>query len=195
MTTQNNNSDPNAPQGDGGNPQTPATPPSVPPASSEPPAQQTPTVEELIADRDKWKALSRQNENNYNATRTELQKLKEAQQAAVEAAKNEGRTSALGEVAQELVTAELRLQAAMSGAQLPDLQFLDLDRFKGEDAKPNAEAIKAFIESLPKSGGGQSSSSGFPPLQGAGHNRSGGNSTASMDPNELADYISGGSFL
>ncbi|MGJ3559624.1 hypothetical protein ACR6C2_16765 [Streptomyces sp. INA 01156] len=73
-----------------------------------------PTLEEVTADRDKWKALSRQNETNFNQTRTELQQVKEAQEAALAAAKTEGRTSALGEVSKELVTAELRLQTPLS---------------------------------------------------------------------------------
>lgn len=159
---------------------------------SPPPAPPTgPTLDEVIADRDRWKALSRQNETNYNSTRTELQQLQEAQQAAIEAAKNEARSSTLGEVSQELVTAELRLQAASAGAELPDLQFLDLNRFKGDDARPNADAVKAFIESLPK---GQSGSE-FPQLAGAGHNREGGSEFKSFDPNELADFIAGKSFL
>ncbi|MFJ8699457.1 hypothetical protein [Streptomyces ardesiacus] len=179
MTTQQNDGQPGT--------TTEGNPPVTPPA---PPAG--PTVEQLQADVDRWKALSRQNEQNYNSTRTELQQLQEAQQAAIEAAKNEGRTSALGEVSQELVTAELRLQAVSAGAELPDLQFLDLNRFQGDDSRPNGEAIKSFIESLPK---GQNSGSGFPQLAGAGHNREGGSEFKSFDPSELADFISGGSFI
>lgn len=175
MTTQNDGTEQTG--------STEATPP-VPPTG--------PTLEEVIADRDKWKALSRQNETNFNASRTELQQLKEAQQAAIEAAKTEGRTSALGEVSQELVTAELRLHAATAGAELPDLQFLDLNRFKGDDSRPNADAIKSFIESLPQR---QSGGSGFPQIAGAGHNREGASEFKSFDPSELADFISGGSFL
>jgi hypothetical protein len=179
MTTQNE-------PGQQGTTSTEGNPPVTPPA---PPA--TPTVEELTTDRDRWKALSRQNETNYNTTRTELQQLQAAQQAAIEAAKTEGRTSALGEVSTELVTAELRLQAVTLGAELPDLKFLDLAQFKGENERPNADAVKQFIESLPK----QNSGSGFPHLAGAGHNRGGTGKFTSNDPNELADFISGGSFL
>jgi hypothetical protein len=181
MTTQNDNDGQHGSGTGEGNP--PVTPPAPPTG---------PTLEEVIADRDRWKALSRQNETNYNQTRTQLQQLQDAQQAAVEAAKTEGRTAALGEVSQELVTAELRLQAATIGAELPDLQFLDLNRFQGENARPDSDAIKSFIESLPK---GQSSGSGFPPLAGAGHNREGGSEFKSFDPSELADFIAGGSFL
>ncbi|MFB7782062.1 hypothetical protein ACFC1D_05040 [Streptomyces vinaceus] len=180
MTTQNENpGQPGNESTEGNSPQTPPTPPAAP------------TLDEVAADRDRWKALSRQNETNYNSTRTELQQLQAVQQAAVEAARTEGRTSALGEVSQELVTAELRLQAVTAGAELPDLSFLDLSRFKGEDERPNADAVKSFIESLPK----PQTAGGFPHLAGAGHNRGSDGKFASLDPNELADFISGGNFL
>lgn len=182
MTTQNDDASKKSTEGNP--PVTPPVPPVTPPA--------TPTLEEVTADRDRWKALSRQNETNYNSTRTELQKLQDDQKAALEAAKTEGRTSALGEVSKDLVTKELQLQAALTGAELPNLEFLDLNRFKGDDARPNADAVKSFIESLPK---GQNSGSGFPHLEGAGHNRGGSGTFASTNPSELADYISGGSFL
>ncbi|MFD7605159.1 hypothetical protein ACFWAN_32550 [Streptomyces mirabilis] len=185
MTTQNVNN-----SGQPGTTSTEGAPPATPQAPPAPPAK--PTVEELAADRDRWKALSRQNETNYNASRTELQQVQADREAAIEAARTEGRTSALGEVSKELVTAELQLQALTTGAELPDLSFLDLSRFKGENERPNRDAVKRFIESLPK----QASGSGFPSLAGAGHNKGGsGGSFASTDPTELADYISGGSFF
>ncbi|MFC9591515.1 hypothetical protein ACFTUC_17215 [Streptomyces sp. NPDC056944] len=176
MTTSNDNT---GQQGNEGNP--PATPPAGP------------TLEEVIADRDRWKALSRQNETNYNGARTELQQFQAEKDAAVEAARTEGRTSALGEVSTELVTAELKLQAAGAGAELPDLSFLDLNRFTGDDKRPNADAVKSFIESLPKQQA--NSGSGFPPIAGAGHNKGGNGDFTSTNPNDLADYIAGGRFL
>ncbi|MEU9404769.1 hypothetical protein AB0E08_03550 [Streptomyces sp. NPDC048281] len=186
MTTQNDDkySGQSGNQTDGGN--APATPPVAPVT---PPA--TPTVAQLQADVDRWKVLSRQNETNYNTARTELQRARDTQAQALEAAKNEGRTSALGEVSAELVTSELQLQALSAGAELPDLSFLDLSRFKGDDQRPNKDAVKAFVESLPKANSGP----GFPPLAGAGHNRGGNADFTSLNPSELADYIAGGSFL
>lgn len=177
MTTQDDNAGQNANGSTEGNP---PAPPAVP------------TQEELIAERDKWKALSKTNEKRWNDTSAELQQLQTEREAAIEAARTEGRTSALGEVANELVTAELRLQAASVGSELPDLQFLDLNRFKGDDSRPNAEAVKSFIESLPKKG---NSGAGFPQIAGAGHNKGGNGEFTSVNPSELADYISGGSFL
>jgi hypothetical protein len=161
----------------------PVTPPAAPPA--------TPTLDEVIADRDRWKAMSKTNEKRWNDTSAELQQLQAAQQTAVEAARTEGRTSALGEVSTELVTAELQLQAVKAGAELPDLLYLDLTRFTGDDKRPNADAVKSFIESLPS----KASGSEFPHLAGAGHNRGGSADFTSNDPNELADFIAGGSFL
>ncbi len=175
MTTQDDNG--NQPGNEGNPPNPPAGP----------------TLEEVTADRDRWKALSRQNETNYNTSRTELQQFQTAQEAALEAAKTEGRTSALEEVSTELVTAELRLQAVGAGAELPDLSFLDLTRFTGDDKRPNSDAVKSFIESLPKQG---NSGSGFPFVAGAGHNKGGSNGEfSSTNPNDLADYIAGGAFL
>ncbi|MEU5957567.1 hypothetical protein [Streptomyces sp. NPDC047525] len=164
-----------------GNP--PVTPPVTPPAS--------PTLEEVTADRDRWKALSRQNEGNFNSTRTELQQLQAAQEAALESARTEGRTSALGEISTELVTAELQLQAVKAGADLPDLSYLDLTRFAGDDKRPSPDAVKAFIDSLPS----KNSGSDFPHLAGAGHNRGNPTNFSSNDPTELADFIAGGTFL
>jgi hypothetical protein len=174
MTTQDDNA---GQTGNEGNPPTPPT---------------GPTLEEVIADRDRWKALSRQNETNYNTSRTELQQLQTEQQAAIEAARTEGRTSALGEVSTELVSAELRLQAVGAGAELPDLSFLDLNRFTGEDSRPDTDAVKSFIESLPKQA---NSGTGFPQIAGAGHNKGGNGEFTSINPSDLADYIAGGAFL
>ncbi|MEV3860719.1 hypothetical protein AB0J38_41220 [Streptomyces sp. NPDC050095] len=160
--------------------------------STPPPQGTAPTLDEVLADRDRWKALSRQNESNYNATRTELQQLKEAQEQALETARADGRTAVLSEVSNELVSAELRLQATAAGKELPDPTYLDMTRFKGDDHRPNAEVIKSFVDSLSSPG---SSAPKLPKIGGAFPNRGGSSKFSSTDPNELADYISGGSFL
>ncbi|MFF8367858.1 hypothetical protein ACF05W_03340 [Streptomyces lydicus] len=125
--------------------QTPAAP-----AGTEP----TPSIEVLQADVERWKALSRQNEKNYNEARTELTQLKEASmtdaEKAVEKAKEEARTAALSEVGTRLVDAELRVQAATAGVALPPAEFLNTSAFVGADGAVNADAIKAFVSSLPK---------------------------------------------
>lgn len=153
------------------------------------------TLEQVQAERDKWKALSRTNEERWKASSTELQQLKDAQmtdqEKAVEAARLEGRTAALDEMAQELVNAELRLLASAAGATLPDMQFLNVAQFQDASGKPDVDKVKTFVESLAKQKPGMD----FPHLAGAGHNRGGASGIESMDPNELADIISGGSII
>ncbi|MGN7135811.1 hypothetical protein [Streptomyces pseudogriseolus] len=116
--------------------------------------QKPPTLEELQADVERWKALSRQNEKNYNEARTELSKLKEASmtdaEKAIEKAKEEARNAALSEVGSRLVEAELRVQAATAGVTLPPAEFLNVQRFLTADGSPDSAAIQTFVSSLPK---------------------------------------------
>lgn len=122
------------------------------PAGTE--AQKPPTLEELQADVERWKALSRQNERNYNDARTELSQLKEASmtdaEKAIEKAKEEARNAALSEVGSRLVEAELRVQAATAGVTLPAAEFLNVQRFLGADGSPDSAAIQTFVSSLPQ---------------------------------------------
>jgi hypothetical protein len=125
--------------------QPPATPPTPP---------VTPNVEQLQADVERWKALSRQNEKNYNDARTELSQLKEASmtdaEKALEKAREEARNAALSEVGSRLVEAELRVQAATAGVNLPPAEFLNVQRFIGADGSPDSAAIQTFVSSLPQ---------------------------------------------
>lgn len=122
------------------------------PAGTE--APKAPTLEELQADVERWKALSRQNEKNYNEARTELSQLKEASmtdaEKAIEKAKEEARNAALSEVGSRLVEAELRVQAATAGVALPPAEFLNVKRFIGADGSPDSAAIQTFVSSLPQ---------------------------------------------
>lgn len=161
----------------------------------EKPAEKTPEelIAELTADRDKWKALSRQNEDNWKAASKERDDLKAAQmtdaEKAIEAAKLEARNAALSEVGSDLVKAELAVQAATAKVALPDLRYVDVKQFLGEDGRPSTDAVKTFVESLPKA------ASEFPELQGAGKQTGGAPEITTMDPNELADLITGGSIF
>ncbi|MEU9258984.1 hypothetical protein AB0D68_10905 [Streptomyces sp. NPDC048212] len=141
----------------------------------------------------KWQALSRKNEDNFKTASKERDDLKTAQmtdaEKALEAARTEGRNSALSEVGLDLVNAEMAIQAATTGVQLPDTKFLNMSGFLGEDGRPNKDAVKSFVESLPKA------KEEFPNLQGAGKQTGGAPTIDSMDPNELADLISDGSFI
>ncbi|WP_043470322.1 hypothetical protein [Kitasatospora sp. MBT66] len=159
---------------------TPTTPPETLPADA-------PEVE-------KWKALSRQNEQRWKTASKELEDLKAAQLSdadkALADARAEGRKSALSEVGTSLVQAEIRAQAATAGVSV-STDYLDLNRFLADDGRADAEKVKGYIESLPK----PSTEPKFPELQGAGYHRGGGPGVTSMDPSELADLIAGGRFL
>lgn len=124
----------------------------------QPPAgESAPTIESLQADVDKWKALSRTNEKRWNDASSELDTLRQSQMSdaekAIEAAKAEGRTSALAEVGTRLVEAELRAQAASAGAELPSADFLNLNRFLSSDGSVDTDAVNTFVSSLPKPAG------------------------------------------
>ncbi|MCX4685465.1 hypothetical protein OG401_14275 [Kitasatospora purpeofusca] len=156
------------------------TPPETPPADA-------PEVE-------KWKALSRQNEQRWKTASKELEDLKAAamsdQEKALADARTEGRQAALSEVGTSLAKAEIRVQAATAGVTVPT-EYLDLNRFLAEDGQADAEKVKSFIETLPK----PSIEPAFPELQGAGYHRGAGSTVTSMDPSELADLIAGGRFI
>ncbi|WP_051779264.1 hypothetical protein [Streptomyces sp. NRRL S-241] len=113
-----------------------------------------PDVAALQADVERWKALSRQNEKNWNEARTELASIQQASmtdaEKAIEAARTEARNAALSEVGTRLVDAELRVQAATAGVTLPKPEFLNTSAFLGADGSVNSEAITAFVSSLPK---------------------------------------------
>ncbi|MFJ3084371.1 hypothetical protein ACIPJG_32085 [Streptomyces halstedii] len=157
--------------------------------------QKTPEelIAELTADRDKWQALSRKNEDNFKAASKERDELKSSQmtdaEKAIEAARTEGRNSALSEVGMDLVNAEMAVQAATAGVKLPDTQYLNMSGFLGDNGRPNKDAVKSFVESLPKA------KAEFPNLQGAGKQGNGAPTIDTMDPSELADLISDGSFI
>jgi flagellar hook-basal body complex protein FliE len=141
----------------------------------------------------KWKGLSRQNEKKYEDVSKERDDLKASQmtdaEKAIEAARTEGRNSALSEVGTDLVSAEMALQAATAGVNLPDAKYLNISQFLGDDGRPNKDAIKSFVGELPKA------KEEFPDLQGAGRQTGGAPQIDSMDPNELADLIADGSFI
>lgn len=158
------------------------------------PEKKTPTVEELQTEVDKWKALSRTNEKRWNDASAELDTFRQSQMSeqerAIEAAKAEARKAALSEVGTSLVEAEIRAQAATAGVTVPT-DYLDLNRFLSEDGRADGDKVKAFISSLPQ----PNTAPEFPQLQGAGHHRGSGGDISTMDPNELADIIAGGSFI
>jgi hypothetical protein len=119
---------------------------------------ETPDVASLQAEVDKWKALSRKNEDRFKATSAELEQVRQASltdaEKALEAAKAEGRNSALAEVGIRIADAELRAKAASAGVELPSAEFLNMSRFVGSDGSVDSEAVAAFVSSLPQPAAG-----------------------------------------
>ncbi|GGP72143.1 hypothetical protein [Streptomyces melanogenes] len=113
---------------------------------------QAPDAAALTAEVDKWRSMSRKNEKAFKDASRELEQFRQAavtdQERAIETARAEARTAALSEFGSQLVTAELRAQAASAGTTLPAAEFLNLSRFLGEDGQPDGEAIAAFITTL-----------------------------------------------
>ncbi|MFJ5882667.1 hypothetical protein [Kitasatospora cineracea] len=120
------------------------------PSENTPPAE-APSVEDLQAQVEKWRNLSRTNEKRWNDTSAELETLRQSQlseaERAIEAARNEGRAAALAEAGTRLADAELRAQAAAAGVALPSTEFLNMDAFSGPDGAVNSDAIAAYIAS------------------------------------------------
>lgn len=129
--------------------------PAVPPVNDTKPTDTAPPVDvdALTADRDKWQALSKKHEKDYLATNAELEKIRTASMSdaekAIADAKAEGRQSALSEVGDRLTEAELKLQAAKAGVDLPD-NFTEVLNFAklSKDGQPDPVAIANVIGSL-----------------------------------------------
>ncbi|GHF38584.1 hypothetical protein GCM10010218_19690 [Streptomyces mashuensis] len=91
--------------------------------------------------------------SRYQALSAELDTVRQTSaadaEAAVTAARQEGRTAAMAEINHQLVHAELRAHAAAVGVELPAQDFLRLDAFVGEDGAPDTARIGDFVSSLP----------------------------------------------
>ncbi|MET8164694.1 hypothetical protein ABZT34_10600 [Streptomyces sp. NPDC005329] len=115
---------------------------------------QTLSLEALQAEVDKWKSLSRTNEQRWKDASAERDQLKQTgmtdAEKAIEAAKAQARSATLAEYGTRLADAELRAQAAKVGVELPPAEFLNLTKFVGEDGSVNADVIGTFVSSLPK---------------------------------------------
>ncbi|MFD9563391.1 hypothetical protein [Streptomyces sp. NPDC059994] len=106
------------------------------------------------AEIDKWKALSRKNEDRFKAASTELEGYRQSHMSdtekAIEAARAEARNTALSEVGTKLISAELRAASSAAGVTLPGAEYLNLESFLGADGNPDSARIEAFVSSLPK---------------------------------------------
>lgn len=106
------------------------------------------------AEAEKWKTLSRKQEERAKANAAaakELEKLREAQMTEAERiaaeAEQRGRSAALAEVGQRLVRAEFAARSAgRIGADV--LDDLNLAKFLTEDGEPDTDAIDKAIARL-----------------------------------------------
>ncbi len=159
------------------------------PQPPETPAEAGPT-DEL----EKWKRMSRENEKRWKQASKELEDIRHAQmtdqEKAIEAAKAEAWKAARAEMGPSLVEAEIRAQAAAAGVTVR-ADYLDFSRFMAEDGRADRERVTELIDSLRK----PETQPEFPQFMGTGYHRPGRNRMSSMDPNELADFIAGGSFI
>ncbi|MEU2562255.1 hypothetical protein ABZ626_23390 [Streptomyces longispororuber] len=94
------------------------------------------TYDELLAERDKWQR--------------EAEQFQTAAETSAEEARQAGRQAALSELMPMLVGGELRIQAQAENIEIPDLEYLNLASFMGEDGKPDTEVIKKFVATCPK---------------------------------------------
>ena len=153
------------------------------------PTEATPTVEELLAERDKWKALSRKNEEAKNAALGELDQLKTASmtdaERAMEEAKQTVRKATLAEVGTRLAKAELTSQAAKAQVQIPEGldSYLKYESLLNADGEPDAEAIKALVSTFQPSNQFAS-----PQALGIGH-QSGGSTAVDYSPEAIAKRV------
>lgn len=98
-----------------------------------------------------WKAMARKHERDAKKAARELEQVRKANQSdqerAIEAAKDEGRQSALVESGQRLAAAEIR--AALAGV-VPDpkaiVEDLNLAKYVGDDGEVDEDAVKALRE-------------------------------------------------
>lgn len=107
-----------------------------------------------------WKAMARKHERDAKKATRELEQVRKAnqtdQEKAIEAAKDEGRKSALTEAGQRLAGAEIK--AALSGV-VPDpkaiVEDLNLAKYVNDDGEVDEDAVKALREKYAALNGGR----------------------------------------
>ncbi|MFC8945917.1 hypothetical protein [Streptomyces rochei] len=101
---------------------------------------------------------SRKWEKRAKENTSELEKLRQAQmtdqEKAVAEAEKAGRTAAAAEYGQRLAAAEFRAAVAAAGIDLGEAaEFIDVNRFVGEDGDVNVAAIKSAVTKFAKIAG------------------------------------------
>lgn len=103
---------------------------------------------------EKWKALSRKHEGNWQAASKERDEIKTAHMSDADKAIAEARASArsetLSEVRGQLGEAELKAAAGTAGVALPESlsALLDTSRLINEDGSTNTELISQIVGSF-----------------------------------------------
>lgn len=169
----------------------------VPPDTGEqPPApdpEPTPSVDELLAEVEKWKTQSRKHEDRAKANANAAKELDQVRQQsmtdterAVEAAKADALSIATKAFGGKLVAAEVK--AAAAGRELDVdtlLEGLDASRFLGDDGDPDVTAINEWVDRLAPKGEARPA-----PLDLGQGNRGRENTPLGSDP--LLDLLRGG---
>lgn len=123
-------------------------------AAQDQPAESSEAVK---VDETDWKAEARKWEQRAKESRTKVQqyereKLPEAERQIAEA-EERARADAAQNYGKRLARSEITAAAATAQADLGGVfDYLDLTRFVGEDGEPDAKAIKAFVDALPRKG-------------------------------------------
>lgn len=132
---------------------------STPETGSETPAPEptaAPSLEDLQAEVDKWKALSRKNEDKARANaqaQSELERLRQEsmteQERAVEQARQEARQQTLAEVGTLRVSDAFRVASAGKSIDIDALiEGVNLAGFLGDDGQPDIDKVEGWVERI-----------------------------------------------
>ncbi|MFH8346780.1 hypothetical protein [Streptomyces sp. NPDC018045] len=149
-----------------------------------PASDSTHDIAALQAEVEKWKAMSRKNEDRFKAASLELEGTRRSSlgdhEKALEAARTEARQAVAAEFSTRLAEAELRAQAAKAGVELPGVEYLNVAGFVSDDGGVNADLVTSFVSSLPKPAAGPEFA------QGLGLGRQGGTAVPQLTREHMA---------
>lgn len=106
-------------------------------------------IQSLTAERDKWKALSRKNEEAKNTALSDLQAANTAHAQALTDARAEARSEALRESAEKVALTAFK---AAANGRLSDvdtvLKTVDVKQFATDSGEADDKAIAAFLDGI-----------------------------------------------
>jgi hypothetical protein len=120
------------------------------------PVDAPPSLEDLQAEIDKWKSLSRKHEDKAKANakaQQELERLRQEsmteQERAVESARNEARAAVLAELGETRVGDAFRVAAAGRNLDIDTLlEGVNLKSFLDEDGNPDTVKVGDWVERI-----------------------------------------------